>query len=156
MKQETRIIGKDVWWDHKLQRFRKKRINLTKVPLEYRCPNCGKILVKPDERYWNDAGFNLGWYGGVCKNCWLDGFGDYGEHGVFMKKQLEKDKEKLTKFKDERLQKYGEEPKYWLNPGFTVNPKWQEWNQKRISLDEDEKRRKNARFVKSEASLYLS
>jgi len=44
---ETNIVGKDVWWDTTLQKFRKKRLNLDKIPLKFRCPSCGKIVVKP-------------------------------------------------------------------------------------------------------------
>jgi len=146
---ETNIIGKDVWWDTELQEFKPKRINLDKVPLKFRCPKCGKIVVKPQDREplrikdkedeaikdkeidrlfkiekpskeeWDNfvkrheelftplihlvergTPIDLTWYGGVCKNCWLDGFGKNGAYGAFMKKQLEKDEEKYNKNDD--------------------------------------------------------
>jgi hypothetical protein len=151
--QETQAkrIGVDVWWDHKTQRYRHKKINLNKIPLIYRCPNCGKILVNSEHRRWNylyeTTEFELNWWGGVCYNCYLDGFGKHGAFGAFLKKQLEKDERKIKTFESERLNKYGKEPKYWLNPGFTENPAWREWNQRRAQIDEDEKRRKNAKPV---------
>ena len=93
---KTLRIGVDVWWDHKLQKFRTKRINLNKCSIDYRCPNCGKILAKPRDRdrRFNFAQVDLNWWGGVCRECWLDGFGKNGGFGTFMKRQLEKDKEK--------------------------------------------------------------
>ena len=48
MKVESRIIGQDSWWDTELQKFKQRRFDLAKVPLKFRCPNCGKIVVKPD------------------------------------------------------------------------------------------------------------
>ena len=145
---EARIIGQEVWWDHSCQEFRKKRLNLTKIPMEFRCPNCGDILTpknrrnqkkvwvdnkkeerrkkvnmflegKPTKEEWDDfvdnnkelfgrtmvmLGYNkpieLSFYGGVCKKCWLDGFGRNGEQGKFWKKQLEKEEEKINRNSD--------------------------------------------------------
>ena len=140
---ESRIIGQETWWNTELQEFKPRRFDLDKIPLKFRCPNCGKVVVKPEDRElervvdeedrrvkdieikrllelekpprekWDDfvkrheelfiplvhlverdTPIDLAWYGGVCKNCWLDGFGKHGTRGAFMKKQLEKDKEK--------------------------------------------------------------
>ena len=196
------IIGKDVWWDTKLQVFRKKRFNLDKVSLKFRCPSCGKIVVKPQDRKpltvrdakdWKnkkaeiDRFFKLekpphsewdafverhkelfevktieiqenktwflSFYGGVCKDCWLDGFGRFGDYGGFVGRQIKPKEEKRRlarqKWEQEKLAKYGKEPKYWLTPGFTKNPEWREWRQRQIKIDDDEKRRKNATFVES-------
>lgn len=199
---ETNIIGKDVFWDIKLQKFRKKRLNLDKIPMRFRCPSCGKIVVKPrdrepliirDEQAWKnkkaeidrlfklekpprsewdafverhkelfevdtieiprDPAWWLGFYGGVCKDCWLDGFGRYGDYGGFVGRQIkpkeEERRKKHEKHEQEEIVKYGKEPKYWLDPGFTKNPEWQEWWQKHIEIDRDSKRKKNAKFVES-------
>ena len=149
MRAEVRVIGEESWWDHKTQSFRKKRLNLDKVPLKFRCPNCGKIVVKSrdrkpikirdeedwirkrkqvkefiererptkDEYYsfarqhpelWNPVyhimeervTLDLSWWGGVCKDCCLDGFGRSGGWGRFMKSQMTKDEEKLPKNSD--------------------------------------------------------
>jgi len=145
---KTQRIGIDVWWDHKLQQYRSKRINLEKVSLEYRCPNCGEIVVKPrdrganlivdreDERIrlkeirrvrelenppkseWDGfvekhrelftrkyitpekiTPIELSWYGGVCEQCYYDGFGKHGVYGKFLKTQLDKDR---AKFEDRK------------------------------------------------------
>ena len=153
---KIRIIGVDVWWDHKLQRFRSKKIDLGKVALKHRCPNCGKIVEKPKDREplkivdkedrqikhkeidrlfqiekpskeeWDafvnrheelfipkinlierGMSLNLSWWGGVCKDCYLDGFGVFGDTGKFMgmmikgkaegrKKKREKNEEKTA------------------------------------------------------------
>ena len=47
----TNIIGKDVWWDHDKHIFREKRIDLEKIPLIFRCPLCGGVVVPPRERH---------------------------------------------------------------------------------------------------------
>ena len=70
-----------LFWDHKSKTWAQKQFNLIKVPMKYRCPTCGKILVKPKDRDFVDrypqwGGFDL--IGGVCKQCWLDGKGKYG------------------------------------------------------------------------------
>lgn len=198
----TNIVGENIWWDTKLQEFRQKRINLTKVPLKFRCPNCGKIVVKPGDREaliirdeqdrkiknaeikrllklekpphseWNEfvdrhkelfdvktieiprnPAWWLSFYGGVCQDCWLDGFGIFGDYGGFVGRQIKPKEEKRRlsreKWEREELAKYGEEPKYWLDPGFTKNPAWQEWWDRHVEIDNDEKRRKNATFVES-------
>ena len=137
---KTRRIGLDVWWDTALQEYHSKRINLDKIPLKFRCPNCGKIVEKPKDREplkivdkedrqikhkeidrlfkiekpskdeWNNfvkrheelfipkmnliergMSLNLSWWGGVCKHCYLDGFGKWGPIGAFFKTQLTKD-----------------------------------------------------------------
>lgn len=208
-KSETHIIGKDVWWDVKLQRFRKKRLNLEKIPMKFRCPSCGKIVVKSRDRRpliikdeqdwkikkaeidrlfkmekppmseWNDfverhkelfevttieiprnLAWWLGFYGGVCKECWLDGFGRYGDHGKFMgimtKDNAEERKKKRETYKQKEIAKYGKEPKYWLDPGFTKNPEYEEWGQRKMEIDRDDKRGKNAKFVDSEIVRCLS
>jgi len=139
-------IGVDVWWDHKLQQYRSKKINLDKIPLKYRCPNCGKIveksknreplkivdkedrqikhkeidrlfqIEKPSKDEWNNfvkrheelfipkinliergTSLNLSWWGGVCRDCYLDGFGKHGNFGAFLKAQIEKDEQKFKK-----------------------------------------------------------
>ena len=196
------IIGKDVWWNTKLQEFKKKRYNLIKVPLKFRCPSCGKIVVKPEDRkplrvldekdmaikrkkvhHFLDTekptkeeydafldsheelsipiihlvertpSHSLAFYGGVCQDCWLDGFGDFGAYGGFVGRQIKPDAEKMRlsiqKHEKEKLEKYGKEPKYWLVPGFTKNPEYQKWRQRQIEIDRNEKRKKNAVFVES-------
>lgn len=148
---ETRIIGKDVWWDTKLQKYRKKRLNLDKIPIKFRCHHCGKIVVKPQDRdsIFLDLILQLTLRGGVCNDCFYDGFGEYGEIG---KELGEKQKEMIKRYELEqarKIAKYGEEPKYWLDLGFTKNPEWQEWWKRHLEIDEDEKRRKNAKFVKA-------
>ena len=45
------VIGMDVWWDHDKHIFRKKRINLEKIPLIFRCPLCGGVVAPPRERH---------------------------------------------------------------------------------------------------------
>jgi hypothetical protein len=134
-KTETNRVGVDVWWDNNLQKFRKKRINLEKIPLKYRCPNCGKILANLEERsrnpitthyikeesekdeliryghtqyikveepnpFYYTNPIELNFYGGVCRSCWLDGFGKNGKYGLFIKYQLKKDQERFNKNKD--------------------------------------------------------
>lgn len=53
MMVETRIIGQDTWWDHGKREFRKKRLNLEKIPLRFRCPLCGISVVPISERKKN-------------------------------------------------------------------------------------------------------
>ena len=149
-------IGVDVWWDHKLQQYRSKKINLDKIPLKYRCPNCGKIVEKPKDREplkivdkedrrikhkeidrlfqiekpikeeFNNfvdrhkelftpkinliergVSLNLSWWGGVCKDCYLDGFGKWGTVGSFFKTQLTKD--------DQRIKENQDKIPLWIN-----------------------------------------
>jgi hypothetical protein len=38
-------------------------------------------MVKPSDRKYWDASFDLGFYGGVCQKCWLNGHGKYGNVG---------------------------------------------------------------------------
>jgi DNA-directed RNA polymerase subunit RPC12/RpoP len=47
---EINRVGKDTFWDTEQHKFRKRRFNLEKVPIKFRCPKCGKILVKPKDR----------------------------------------------------------------------------------------------------------
>jgi len=160
MKSETKIIGKDVWWDTNLQEFREKRLNLTKVPLKFRCPSCGKIVVKPRDRRplmvkdekdwkikqaeidrffklekpprsewdefverhkeffevktieipWNPTWF-LSFYGGVCKDCYLDGFGASGGTGKFMGMMIKGEDEKRKKKREKNEGKTS----LWIN-----------------------------------------
>jgi len=146
---ETRIIGKDVWWDHKLQRYKKKRLNLDKVPLKFRCPRCGRIVVKPRDRDSIFLGLtlSLNLRGGVCDTCFYDGFGAYGEIGKQLGEKAKERRKKQELLEAEKIAKYGKEPKYWLDPGFTKNPQWKKyWNQRR-EIDKDEERRKNAKPI---------
>ena len=84
-----------VWWDTKLKKMVKKNLN-SRIPEKYRCPQCGKILVKlSDRKYW-DASFDLGFYGGVCESCWLDGFGNYGKVGKFFNKMISREGNKVN------------------------------------------------------------
>jgi len=152
---EVQVIGRDVWWDHELRTFRKKRLNLEKAPIKYRCPTCGKILVKPQDRRpitirdkehwrinkreidrlfnlekpkkeeWNDFCnrhkelfipkfivigewpiIELGFYGGVCEKCYLDGLGRHGEFGRLMGVKLREGRKKITKARS---------PHVWVN-----------------------------------------
>ena len=165
------IIGQDVWWDTELQEFKPRRFDLAKVPLKFRCPNCGKIGVKPEDRkpmrIWDEKATAIKrvelnrirklekptreeWadfcerhkelltpvshlverspshrfssYGGVCQDCWLDGFGKHGDYGGFVGSQIKPGNEKrrlsIQKHDQEQLEKYGKEPKYWLDAGF--------------------------------------
>lgn len=199
---ETNIVGKDVFWDHKLNKFRKKRFNLEKIPMKFRCPSCGKIVVKkrdrepliirdeedgkiksaeiarlfkiekPPHSEWNNFVerhkelFNvnkieipqnktwfLSFYGGVCKDCYLEGFGTFGDTGRFMgimiNDKAEERKKKRKEYEQREIVKYGKEPKYWLDEGFTKNPEWEKWNKRRVEINRDEKRMKDARFVES-------
>lgn len=79
----TAVIGRDVWFDHASHCFRPKQLDLTRVPLMFRCPTCGSILARPGHRdeMFNEAKIDLGLYGGVCRDCWMEGFGKYGERG---------------------------------------------------------------------------
>ena len=149
---ETKIIGKDVWWDTELQRYRKKRFNLEKVPLKFRCPHCGKIVVKPRDRNSMFLGMilQLKLLGGVCQTCFYDGHGINGAMGKHLGDKAKERREKYKKHESEKIAKYGKEPKYWLDPGFTKNPEWQEWWDRCVEIKVDEKRRKNAKFVKTE------
>jgi len=104
---ETRVVGVDVWWDNKLQKFRKKRLNLKKVPLSCRCPKCGKILEPSrtcagyrDITEPTSTMIELSLYGGVCYNCYLDGFGKYGERGQALKAEFKADEIKFKKNND--------------------------------------------------------
>lgn len=117
---ETRIIGVDVWWDNKLQKFRKKRLNLEKIPISCRCPNCGKILAEKEDRDETTIHIELPWargsaealhnlkklrislnlHGGVCYTCFLDGFGKYGERGQALKAEFKADEIKFKENKD--------------------------------------------------------
>lgn len=198
----TSIVGKDVWWDSGKQLFRKKRLDLEKIPLKFRCPNCGKVVVKrrnrepltirdeqagkiksaeirrllklekPPHSEWNDFVerhkelfevdlIEIPWdrtlwvfYGGVCKDCYLDGFGEWGDYGGFIgakvKDRREKGRLAYEKDEQEKIAKYGKEPKYWLDPGFTKNPEYEAWWQRKIAIDREDARRKNAKFVESE------
>lgn len=120
---ETVRIGIDVFWDTSIQKFRKKKLNLEKCPMDYRCPNCGKILTPVERReekptinryireesetgelvkyghvklmrivepnpFYRLKPIELFFYGGVCENCYLDGFGRFGERGKSIKQQL--------------------------------------------------------------------
>lgn len=201
-KVETSIIGKDVWWDTKLQGFRKKRLNLEKVPIKFRCPFCGKIVVKPrdreplqirDKRDWKiksaeiDRLFKIekpsksewdefverhkelfevniieiprnipSWllfYGGVCKDCFYDGFGTSGAMGKHLGDKVKERRKKHEKFEKEQIEKYGKEPKYWLDAGFTKNPEYEAWWQRKLEIKRDEKRMKNAKLVESDVVL---
>jgi hypothetical protein len=90
--KEVVVIGKDVWWDNKKKIFRKKRLNFIRVPSKFRCPNCGKILTPSNHRdespFLPERDIDIGFYGGVCQNCWLDGFGKYGKMGSFFASKL--------------------------------------------------------------------
>jgi hypothetical protein len=120
---EINRIGKDVWWDHTKRNFVKKRLNLERVPLKFRCSNCGKILLNRQDRCgrphvsyireesevgnlvkyghtrlirietpnpFPDMFVGLKLWGGVCRECWLDGFGTNGKFGKFIAHQLER------------------------------------------------------------------
>lgn len=172
-KRDLHIIGEDIWWDTKLQNFRKKRLDLERVPLKFRCPNCGKILVPPDRRretYTTTEKIDGEWtritkpfpdwmvnpitWGGVCRDCYLDGFGRFGDRGRFIGKQIKDSREQgrlaYQKREQEEIAKYGKEPKYWLDAGFTKNPEWPIWWQRKIEIDRDDERMKNAKFVESQ------
>ena len=146
---KTQIIGVNVWWDHKLQEYRSKRINLEKASLKFRCPNCGKIIIKLRDRDSMFLGLLLRFslIGGVCRACYYDGFGTLGTIGKELDNENKEREKKYKLLESERITKYGKEPKYWLNLGFTKNPEWGEWNQRRFTIDDDEKRRKNAKLV---------
>lgn len=45
------VVGKDIWWDPEKQVFRKKRLDLERIPLIFRCPLCGAVVVPPPERH---------------------------------------------------------------------------------------------------------
>ena len=94
---------------------------------------------------------------GVCKDCWLDGFGRHGAYGGFVGSQIKpaEARRKLAteKWDKEKLEKYGKMPKYWLDAGFNKNPEYQKWNLRRIKIDDDEKRRENAVFVESKSMI---
>jgi hypothetical protein len=112
---ETRVVGVDVWWDHEAQKFRPKKVDLEKVPLEFRCPNCGKILIGLKDRkkiyiefpwaqgtaeflnWVNSANYEIGYHGGVCRCCHLDGFGAYGIHGRWEKAEIKANDEAFKK-----------------------------------------------------------
>lgn len=47
---EANEVGNDVWWDNEKHIFRKKRLNLEKIPLMFRCPICGMVVAPPQER----------------------------------------------------------------------------------------------------------
>jgi hypothetical protein len=101
---ETNVIGVDVWWDHTTQKFKKKKVNLKKVPLEFRCPNCGKILAGTSDRdsLMNPTSLDLGMNGGVCEKCHFDGFGKYGEYGLIQKAQFAAREEREDKIRREK------------------------------------------------------
>ena len=61
------------WWDHGLKKYRQKRLNLERIPVNFRCPNCGRILEKDPwsrKRYPNEIPIEL-WFlsSGVCDLC---------------------------------------------------------------------------------------
>ena len=39
-----------LWWSHKNDIWEKRNFDLKRIPTKYRCPTCGKILVKPYDR----------------------------------------------------------------------------------------------------------
>jgi len=90
----------------------------------------------------------------------MDGFGRYGDYGKFIGSKIKDRREsgKLSRKKreQEKIAKYGEEPEYWLDLGFTKNPKYEEWWQRKMEIDRDDKRRKNAKFVGSDIVRCLS
>lgn len=155
IKSETKVMGKDVWWDTELQRYRKKRLNLEKVPLKFRCPRCGKIVVKPRDRDSMFLNFilRLKLFGGVCRTCFLDGHGINGAMGKYLGDRVKERKRKSKLFEMKQIAKYGKEPKYWLDSGFTKNPAWLVWWERKLEIKDDEKRRKNAKLVLSEYTL---
>ena len=117
---ETLRIGIGVFWDTTIQKFRKKKLNLKKCPIDYRCPNCGRILTPTNRReekqtishyireesenseleryghirhirveepnpFYRFKPIELAFYGGVCEECYYDGFGQYGDRGKRVK-----------------------------------------------------------------------
>lgn len=206
LDKESRIIGKDSWWDTKLQEFKPRRFDLKKVPLKFRCPNCGKIGVKPEDRKpmrvvdkedrraknieidrlmklekptreeFDDfckrhkelftplihlvertPSHRFSSYGGVCQDCWLDGFGRHGDYGGFVGSQIKPEAEKRRvaqqKWDKEKLEKYGEEPQSWVKFRWIENPEWRAWYLRKLEIDKGEKRKKNATFVESQIDV---
>lgn len=113
-----------LFYDHKQQGWKQKKLNLKKIPMKYRCPSCGKILVKAKnregyvQRYqerdpvtwiwsWKERVLNreddlferdieLGFYGGVCGKCWLSGLGKYSKTGKLFAWGMSKDFKKFA------------------------------------------------------------
>lgn len=46
----ARRIGVDVWWDPEKSIYRKKKLDLDKIPIQFRCPCCGAAVVSPRDR----------------------------------------------------------------------------------------------------------
>ncbi len=128
MEQEAKIIGVEIFWDHKLKKFRKKRLDLERCPMKYRCPHCGEILVNrfnrseghrehgidengkhiwiwvPEETSpYRDL--ELMFSGGVCRKCMRDGFGRMGWLGLIVKKEDEEREKKQKEFEEEAKRK---------------------------------------------------
>jgi len=81
-----------LFWDHTQKVWRPKKLNLTKVPMMFRCPTCAAILVKPKDRAFiaeHPQWLSLDLIGGVCQKCWLAGLGKYGNSLVARMARLE-------------------------------------------------------------------
>lgn len=112
-----------MFWDHKKQCWSHRKFDLKRIPMKYRCPTCGKIVVKPEDRNpqkfrnydlktceftgfeWRPNKFEvtasqlldgmLG-TGGVCKDCWHAGLGKYGKTGKLFAWGMSKGFEKFS------------------------------------------------------------
>ena len=68
-----------LWFDRSTKTWRRKRLNLAKIPEKYRCPKCGRILIQSwddriiDSRHPIDWGYlkrNMKLHeSGVCMKC---------------------------------------------------------------------------------------
>lgn len=94
--------GIDLFWDHKTKDWVPKRLQLEKVPMKYRCPTCGTILVQPKDREFADQlpqSWNMDLIGGVCQRCWLDGHGTHGKTGKMFREGLSEQEVELMRLK---------------------------------------------------------
>ena len=126
-----------LFFDHAKQCWRPKKLDLDRIPMKYRCPSCGKIVVKPQDRnpkkitHWlynenheyigsevewvpneefehtADSILYLGMTGGVCEKCWLAGLGKYGHTGKLFSWGMSEEFEKFAEKVEGRLRKKG-------------------------------------------------
>lgn len=98
-KLESHRIGIDIWWDHKLKKYRKKRLDLKKIPSKFRCPNCGNVLGRrTHQRDVRMGQIELMFMGGVCRKCMMNGFGKSGWLGLIVTKENKEREEQQKKF----------------------------------------------------------
>lgn len=118
MGDKIGIQSIEMFWDHTTKQWERKRLDLKRIPMKYRCPTCGKIVVEPEDRnpkkYVDPNTGEVKWLpnkyektakgildgifgtGGVCEKCWLDGLGKYGDSLLARMLRLEQQEQQLV------------------------------------------------------------